>query len=307
MPLSSPLRRMQPIWKLVKATASEWQYNQVSLLAAALAYYTVFSIAPLMVLVIMLVGLVFGESAAQGELVQQLEQVVGPEAAQVIETAIANLREDQSGGTVQFIVSIGFVAFGAMNVFLQIQDSLNKIWHVKPKPMQNLLRFLRKRLLTFAMVLIVAFLLVVSFISNTVMGTLVNVLSEALPDFFPIWRILSFSISLVMLTMLFAAIYTLLPDAKVAWKDALVGATLTTVLFVTGQFLFGQVLSRTEFGSAYGIAGSFVILITWIYYAAHIFFLGAEFTEVYAERLGTPIVPEPHAVAIKKEAEVHQY
>jgi membrane protein len=298
---------VQPIWQLLKATVSEWQFNQVSLLAAALAYHTVFSIAPLMVLVIMLVGLVFGESAAQGELVQQLEQVVGPEAAQVIETAIASLREDQSGDTIQFIVSLGFVAFGAINVFLQIQGALNKIWHVKPRPRQNLFRFLRKRLLTFAMVLVIAFLLVVSFISNTVMGTLVNLLSDALPDFFPVWRLLSFSISLVMLTLLFAAIYTLLPDAKVTWKDALVGSTLTTVLFVIGQFLFGQVLSRTEFGSAYGIAGSFVILITWIYYAAHIFFLGAEFTEVYAERLGTPIVPEPHAVSIKQEAEVHQY
>ncbi|PSB13248.1 YihY/virulence factor BrkB family protein [filamentous cyanobacterium CCP1] len=289
---------IQEVWQLIKATASEWQFNQVSILASSLAYYTVFSIPPLMIIVIMIVGAIFGEAATQGEIVGQIQDVVGEEAAQVIETAIANLREDPRDDRLRFIFSMGFLAFGASGVFAQIQNALDRIWEVKPEPRRHVFHFLRKRLLSFSMVLVIAFLLIVTFIVNTALATLVNVLSGALPGLFYLWRILSFVISLGILTFLFAAIYAILPDARVAWRDALVGATLTTFLFVLGQFLFWQFLNRTEFGSAYGIAGSFVIIITWIYYAAHILFIGAEFTKVYARRHGSPIVPEEYAVPI---------
>ncbi|TVP61302.1 MAG: YihY/virulence factor BrkB family protein [Leptolyngbya sp. LCM1.Bin17] len=294
---SAATKGAKTIWQLIKATAVGWQNSQTSVLAASLAYFTVFSIAPLMTLVIMVVGLVYGESAVEGELVGQLEQIVGSDAAQVMQTAIADLRESQSGGLLGLLFSFGFIAFGAYNVFMQIQYSLNKIWRIRPEPTLHMARFIRKRIVTFVMVFVVVLLVFASFLANTVMSTLVSILSNTLPDAFPVWRITSFTVTLVMLTLIFSLIYTILPDAKVHWRDALVGASLTTWLFMVGQVIFWQLLSRTEFGSAYGVASSFVILITWIYCAAHIFFVGAEFTRVYAERLGNAIIPEPHAVS----------
>ncbi|MCA1991304.1 MAG: YihY/virulence factor BrkB family protein [Coleofasciculus sp. S288] len=291
------------IWKLLKETISEWQFNQVSLLASSLAYYTVFSLAPLVIIVIMIVGAIFGEAAAKGEIVGRIQGVVGEQGAQVIETAIANLREDTTGGTFRLIFSLAFLIFGASGVFAQIQNALDKIWEVKPQPGLHLLHFIRKRLLSFAMVLVIAFLLLVSLVVNTALAALVNFLSEFLPGLGYLWQFLSFFVSLGMVTLLFAAIYAILPDAQVAWRDAFVGAMITAVLFMLGQFLFGLFLSQTEFGSAYGVAGSFVIIITWIYYAAHILFLGAEFTKVYARRHGSPIVPEEYAVSISPNEE----
>jgi membrane protein len=296
------------IWRLLKETISEFQFNQVSLLASSLAYYTVFSLAPLLIITIMIVGAIFGEAAAQGEIVGRIQGVVGEEGAQVIETAIANLREDTNGGLFRFLISLGFLIFGASGVFAQIQNALDKIWEVKPEPGRNIFNFLRKRLLSFAMVLVIAFLLIVSLVANTVLAALIALLSDFLPGLGYVWQLLSFLVSLGMVTLLFAAIYTILPDAHVEWRDAFAGAIITAVLFMLGQFFFGLFLSRTEFGSAYGVAGSLVIIITWAYYAAHILFLGAEFTKVYARRHGSPIVPEEHAVSIssKNQTQAHQ-
>lgn len=285
------------IWRLIKETFSEWQFNQVSLLASSLAYYTVFSLAPLMILVIMIVGAIFGEAAAKGEIVERIQGTVGQEGAQVIETAIANIREDTTGGPFQVIFTIGFLIFGASGVFAQIQNALDKIWEVKPEPGRNIFHFLRKRLLSFAMVLVIAFLLLVSLVANTALAAIIDFLGDFLPEVGYVWQLLSFLVSFGMVTLLFAAIYTILPDAEVQWRDAFVGALITAVLFMLGQYLFGLFLGQTDFGSAYGVAGSFVIVITWIYYTAHILFVGAEFTKVYARRHGSPIVPEEYAVS----------
>jgi membrane protein len=286
------------IWKLLKETISEFQLNQVSLLASSLAYYTVFSLALLMIIVIMIVGTIFGEAAVKGEIVGRIQGVVGQEGAQVIETAIANIQEDTTGGPFRLIISLGFLIFGATGVFAQIQNALDRTWEVKPEPGRNILHFLRKRLLSFAMVLVIAFLLLVSLVINTALAALIGFLSDFLPGLDYVWQLLSFLVSLGMIASLFAAIYTILPDAHVQWRDTFVGAIITALLFMLGQFLFGLFLSQTEFGSAYGVASSFVIIITWTYYAAHILFLGAEFTKVYARRRGSPIVPEEHAVSI---------
>ncbi|MGF1517491.1 MAG: YihY/virulence factor BrkB family protein [Nodosilinea sp.] len=292
----SPHKSAHTGWQLIKSTALAWKNSQTSVLAASLAYFAVFSLAPLLTLVVMIVGLVYGEAAVQGELVGQIEQVVGDEAAQVLETAIASLRESQNGGLFQALVSFGVIIFGIYSLFMQIQYSLNQIWRIRPEPSQDMAKFLRKRVLTGLMVFVVVLLVFASFLFNTTMGTLVNVVGDALPRGFPLWRVAGFGLSLVLLTLVFTLVYTILPDARVHWRDALVGAALTTVLLMTGQLLFWQLLERTEFGSAYGIAGSFVILITWIYFAAHIFFVGAEFTRVYALRLGEAIQPESYAV-----------
>jgi membrane protein len=296
MPSLSLPRTARTGWQLIKTTALEWKKSQTSVLAASLAYFAVFSLAPLLTLVVMIVGLVYGEAAVKGELVGQIEQVVGGDAAQVMETAIASLRESQNGGLFQVLVSVGVIIFGIYSLFMQIQYSLNKIWRIRPEPSQDMTRFLWKRVLTGLMVFVVVLLVFASFLFNTTMSTLVNVTGDALPSGFPLWRIAGFGLSLVLLTLVFTIVYTVLPDAQVHWRDALVGAVLTTVLLLGGQLLFWQLLERTEFGSAYGIGGSFVILITWIYCAAHVFFIGAEFTRVYALRLGEAIRPESYAV-----------
>lgn len=295
------MKQIKRVWQLLKKTISEWQFNQVSLLAASLAYYTVFSLVPLMVIVIMIVGAIYGEASAKDQLVSQIQGIVGTDGAKVIATAIANMREDATGGPFRLIFNLGFFAFGASGVFTQIQNALDKIWEVKPVPGRHLSHFIRKRLLSFAMVLIIAFLLWVSFIANTVLASVVNVLNELTPGRGYWWRILSFFASFGMITVLFAAIYTILPDAKVRWRDALVGAMFTALMFMLGQFFFGLFLGQTNFASAYGVAGSFLIIITWIYYAAHILFLGAEFTKVYAQSHGSPIVPEEYAIHISED------
>ncbi|PPS42278.1 YihY/virulence factor BrkB family protein [Chroococcidiopsis sp. TS-821] len=295
------MKLLRNLWQLLKETISEWQFNQVSLLAASLAYYTVFSIVPLMILVIMMVGAIYGEAAAKQQLVEQIQGVVGPESAEVIATAIANMRQDAAGGPFQLIFNLAFFAFGASGVFAQIQNALDKIWEVKPVPGKHITHFLRKRLVSFAMVLVIAFLLLVSFVANTVLASVVHVLNELTPGRGYWWQILSFVFSFCMITFLFAAMYTVLPDAKVRWRDALVGSIFTTVLFMLGQYFFGLFLSQTNFASAYGVAGSFLIIITWIYYAAHILFLGAEFTKVYAKEHGAPIVPEEYAIPISED------
>ncbi|WP_191756124.1 YihY/virulence factor BrkB family protein [Komarekiella delphini-convector] len=289
---------LRKVWRLFKETFSEWQFNEVSLLASSLAYYTVFSLAPLMVIIITILGAIYGEATAQQQIVDQLQEIVGEEGAQLLATAIANMREDTRGGVLRLIFNFGFFAFGASGVFAQIQYALDKIWEVKPEPRRQIFHFLRKRILTFAMVLVIAFLLFVSYLVSNILVVIVNNLSDLLPGLSYLWQILSFLLSFSILALLFAAIYTILPDAQVAWRSTLVGAAITALLFMVGQFLFGLFLSQIDIGSAYGVAGSFVIVITWIYYAAHILFLGAEFTKVYAKIYGSPIIPEEYAIHI---------
>ncbi|MFB2979278.1 YihY/virulence factor BrkB family protein [Microseira sp. BLCC-F43] len=287
---------LRKIWRLLKETVSEWQFNEVSLLASSLAYYTVFSLAPLLVLVIMIVGAIFGEAAAKDQIVTQLTEMVGEEGAQLIATAIANMRADATGGTFRLLFNLGFLVFGATGVFAQIQDALDRIWQVKPEPRRQIFHFLRKRLLSFAMVLVIAFLLLVSFVGNTILAALVEVLNNITPGSGYLWQVISLVISFGMTTLIFAMIYTILPDAEIAWRDTVVGAIITALLFLVGQFLFGLFLRQTNYGSAYGVAGSFVIVITWVFYAAQILLLGAEFTKVYAKQRGSPIVPSEYAI-----------
>jgi membrane protein len=295
------MRKFRQLWKLIKGTASEWQFNEVSLLASSLAYFTIFSIAPLLIIVIMIVGAIFGEAAVQGELVAQIQDVVGKEGAEFIQTAIVNVREDTGGDPFRLVFSIGFLIFGASGVFAQIQNALDKIWEVKPEPRRHIFHFIRKRLLSFAMVLVIAFLLLVSLVVNTALAILFNTLSDYLPALGYLWQVISTLLSFVIITLVFAAMYTILPDAKVAWRDAFVGATITAILFMIGQYLFSLFLNMTDFGSAYGFAGSVIIVITWIYYTAHILFIGAEFTKVYARQHGAKIVPEEYAVSLSSE------
>ncbi|NDJ17369.1 YihY/virulence factor BrkB family protein [Myxacorys almedinensis] len=288
-------------WRLLKATIEEWQVNDASLLASSLAYVTVFSLAPLMVIVVMVVGAIFGESTAQEQIVAQLAEFMGEEGAQLMATAIENMRAEAEGGPIQLVISLGFLIFGASGVFSQIQHALDRIWEVKPIPERQWLHFLRKRLLSFAMILAVAFLLLVSFVGTTALAAIVEYLNELAPGLGYVWHLLRWILTFTVTTVIFAMMYTILPDAEIEWRNTVIGAVITTILFLLGQALFGLFLNQTDFGSAYGVAGSFIIVITWIYYAAQVLFIGATFTKVFAQQRGVPIVPSDYAVPISHE------
>ncbi len=283
--------------RLLKATVKEWQACDVSLLASALAYSTVFALAPLMILIIMMLGTLFGETTAQEQIVSQLSDWMGEDAAQLLATAIANLRAQTNQGGLQLIISLSFFAFGASSVFAQIQNSLDRIWEVKPTPGRHIFHFLRKRLLSFTMILAIVFLLLVSSVASTALSLVVSALNQWLPDAGFLWQILRWVVSFGAISVVFAAIYTILPDADIHWQDTFIGAMITALLFIVGQALFGVFLNWVDVGSAYGVAGSFLIVITWIFYAAQILFSGAVFTKVYAHQRGVPIVPSDFAIS----------
>jgi Predicted membrane protein len=291
------------IWGLLKITYSQWQRDQASLMAAALAYYTVFSLAPLSIIVIAIAGSVFGEQAAKGELVAQIQDVIGRDGAQLIQTAIENASQlDPSQGPIPTLINIGVLLFGASVVFTQLQKSLNRIWELEVKPGNGIKHFLRKRLLSFSMVLVIAFLLLVSLVISTILVILGNYLRGLVPGFTYLWQVTNFFVSFGIVTLLFAMIFKILPDAKIAWRDVWMGAALTAVLFNIGKSLLGFYLGHTTFASAYGAAGSLVIILTWVFYSAQILFLGAEFTQVYVRKWGKEIIPADHAILVAKSS-----
>jgi membrane protein len=273
-------------------------------MAAALAYYTIFSLAPLLIIVIAIAGSIFGEQAAKGELVMQIQGVIGKDGAQFIQTAIENASKlDPSQGPIPTLINIGFLLSGATVVFGQLQNSLNRIWEVQPKPGNGIKHFFRKRLLSFSMVLVIAFLLLVSLVISTMLTILGNYLRDLVPGFTYMWQVLNFFISFGIVTLLFAMVFKILPDAKIAWKDVWIGAAITAVLFDIGKSLLGFYLGHTSFASAYGAAGSLVIILTWVFYSAQILFLGAEFTQVYVRNYSKEIVPADYAMRVTQNGE----
>lgn len=296
---------IKTIFSLLKETFSEWNKDKASRLAAALAYYTVFSLAPLLVIVIAIAGSVFGEEAARGEIVGQIQGLVGTDGAKFIETAIENANKPTTG-SIASAISLGILLFGASGVFAELQDALNTVWEVQPKPERGLINIIRKRFLSFSMVLGIGFLLLVSLVTSAVLAAVVNYLGSALPGLEFLWQIVNFIISFALTTVLFGLIYKVLPDVKITWNDVLIGAAITSLLFSIGRFLLGQYLGNSSFGSAYGAAGSLVVILAWIYYAAQILFFGAEFTQVYARRYGSQIVPDENAMPMPTEARAEQ-
>lgn len=285
------------LFSLLKETFQEWQNDNASLLASSLAYYTIFSLAPLVILVIAIVGAIFGEEAAKGEIVAQIKGLVGVEGAKVIEDAIANSNQPDTGRWASFI-SVVVLFFGASGVFGQLQDALNTIWNVKVKPGLNVVKLIQKRILSFTAVVGIGFLLLVSLLINAAIAALNHYLSGFLPGGDFLWQFLNFALSFAVVTFLFALMYKFLPDVKITWRDVSVGAVITAFLFTIGKSLLGAYLGSGSFGSTYGAAGSLVVLLVWVYYSAQILFFGAEFTQVYARRYGSQIVPNEYAVNI---------
>jgi membrane protein len=284
------------IFRLLKETALAWTEDKAMSLGAALAYYSVFSATPLLVIAIAIAGVVFGEQAAEGRIVQQIHATVGEPAAQALEALLANAGA-QGTGVIATVVGIVLLLFGASGVFSQLQDSLNTIWKVTPKPGRGLATMVRGRFLAFIMVLIIGFLLLVSLAATATLAALSKWSSAAVGDIH-LYQIINAVISLIFITVLLAMIYKILPDVKIKWKDVWVGAAFTAFLFTIGKNLLGLYLGRSSVTSVYGAAGSVVVILLWVYYSSLIVLFGAEFTRVFANFRGAQILPAENAVAV---------
>ena len=275
---SSPLALLREVY-------DEWRKDNALGLGAALAYYTIFSMAPLLVLVIAIAGLVFGRAAAQGEIVAQITSLVGPAPAQMIQDMIARASGPKAGALAT-LVSLAAMALGASGVFGQLQQAFNQIWDAPP-PRGGFRAQLRRRAATFGMILGVGFLLVVSLVVSAALAAVHELIARHLPIASRILPALNFFVSLAVVTALFAMIYKVLPDVEMSWRDVWLGAVVTALLFTIGKTLLALYLGRAGVASVYGAAGSFVLVLLWIYYSAQILFIGAEFTEVYSRRYGS--------------------
>src|ERR1700730_16206554 len=298
---SPPVRsaRKEVAWFLLKTTATQWIDDKCPQLGAALAYFTVFSLAPLVLVLLAFFGLFFGSEQARDNIVEQLQYLVDPSGIKVIQDIATSASKPQSGflaTTIGIIVGL----FGASGVFGQLQEALNTIWGVKARPGAGLWAFFRARFLSFAMVAGVCFLLLISLTVESVLRGLSNYLQNLLPGGHILALILFLILDLGVVIVLFAMIFRFLPDVKIAWRDVWIGASLTAVLFVIGKFLLGLYLGSGAAGSAYGAASSLITLLLWIYYSAQILLFGAEFTQVYTHAYGSLVKPEDHAVRIKR-------
>lgn len=285
------------LWHLVKEAAADWSHDRAPRLGAALAYYTVFSLVPFLVVVIALIGLVFGEEAAQSAILGQIADLVGEQSAAAIKDMIQRA-DKPSTGLLATALAIVTLLVGASGVFGQLQDALNTVWGVEPKEGRGVWGFIKDRFLSFVAVLGTGFLLLVSLVLSSALAAAGKWFSGWLPLPEAVLQLLNFAVSFAVITGLFALIFKVLPDAQVAWRDVWIGAALTSALFAIGKFALGLYLGKSNVGSAYGAAGSLVLVLLWVYYSAQIMLYGAEFTQVYANRLGERIVPAPDAKVI---------
>lgn len=289
------------VWSLIRGSVRCWLDDEAPRLAASLAYYALLSLAPLVVLTISLAGLRFGEEAAKGEIAREVSTVVGPEAGRAIQSIVANAKAPGSG-TVSTIIGVVVLLFGASGAFGELQAALDVIWAVKPKPGRGLLGILKDRTFSLAMVLCVAFLLLVSLILSAALSAAGRFFQTSLPGGETLWQIVNMLVSVAVTTLLFGLMLKIIPDAKIEWQDVWIGALVTALLFTLGKTLLALYIGKFGATSSFGAAGSLVALVIWVYYSSQVLFLGAEFTKVYACRFGKPIEPSDNAVAIRPEA-----
>ncbi|WP_341645244.1 YihY/virulence factor BrkB family protein [Thauera sp. SDU_THAU2] len=283
---------------VAKTTVRVWLDAQVFVHAAALAFFTVFSVAPVMIVAVSIVGLVLGERAAQGEIVQQLQAAIGVEAATAVQTAVENSRIQHSG-LLPTIAGFGAMIFGATTVFAQMQGALNAIWSVAPRPTRSgIVNYVKTRLLSLTVVLAIGFVLLVSLALSVAMRTVVAFAQDWLPVPGFVLLGVDWAVSLVVITLLFGAIFRVLPDVVLGWRDVWLGALVTALLFVLGRSLIALYLSTTATASSYGAAGSLVLLLMWVNYSSLILLFGAAFTRATVEASGRSIVPRATAVCV---------
>ncbi|MGY2462378.1 YihY/virulence factor BrkB family protein [Vreelandella sulfidaeris] len=288
-------------WNVVQDATSLWLERNAFSYAGSLAFYTLFSLAPTIIIAVTVIGVVMGEEAAQGQIVAQLQGTLGMDAAIAIQEAVAQSRIEESG-LLPTLLGVGALVIGATTVFAQMQFSLNTIWGVTAKPTSNsVLRFIQSRLLSLTVVLSIGFILLVSL----VMGVVLRGMLQAADNLVPYASLLTTSveslISLGVVTLLFATIFKVLPDVMLRWQDVLIGAVVTAVLFTIGRSVIAIYLAYTATASTYGAAGSVVMILLWVYYSSLILLFGAAFTRSLLLRRGRPLIPRNSAVIVKRE------
>ena len=289
---------MRDAWAFLRRILRDFSEDECSVRAAALAYYTIFALPPLLILLTLVVGMFWDPADVQQSLETQFSSLVGQEGGQAIREMIARGEQTGSNGPLATILGIGALLFGSLGAFMQLQGALNRAWEVKPDPKQGgVRRFIAKRILSAGMILAVAFLLIVSLAVSAVLSALGSSMTF-IPE--PALHWADVTVSVAVITVLFAAIFRILPDAEVRWRDVWVGALVTAVLFVIGKFAIGFYLGRSSPGDAFGAAGALAVILVWVYYAGMIVLFGAEFTQAWAERSGARIRPEKGAIKVEQ-------
>lgn len=288
------------IWKILKGAFSGFSDDKVTKLSGSLAYYTIFSMGPLLVLIISLCGIFLGEEAVQGKIYTTLAGFVGADTAAQLQEIIKNA---SIGGKGKIAAIVGGVTLliGATSVFGEIQDSINTIWGLKPKPKRGWVKMLQNRFLSFSVIISLGFILLVSLAVSGIIEGLSTRLQAAYPDVtVVIFYVLNLVITLAVTAFIFAVIFKVLPDAEIRWRDVAIGSVVTALLFMVGKFAIGLYISKSNVGSTYGAAGSLVVVLLWVYYSSFILYFGAEFTKAYAMEYGAPIHPSKYAVTMKE-------
>jgi membrane protein len=285
-------------WGVLKQTANEFVEHKALKLSASLAYYTIFSLAPMLIVIIALCSLFFGREAIEGRVYNELNEFIGKTAALQIQEVIKNTSASRNN-IVATIIGLVTLIVGATGVFSEIQDSINMIWGIKVIPKRGWVKMLANRVLSFSMVISIGFLLMVSLLINAVVAAF----NDRLTHYFPhltlyLFHLVNYLLTFGIITLLFAIIFKVLPDAKIKWKDVTVGAVFTAFLFILGKLAITFYLGKSTLGLAYGAAGSIIIILIWVYYSSIILYFGAEFTQVYARKHGGEIIPSGYAVLI---------
>ena len=286
-------RHPKDYWTMLKETVSDWLEDKAMRLAAAMAFYTMLAIGPLLIIVIKIVSVIFRKDVQRGKAQNYVHDFIGGKAADVLDP-IFKAAVEPGKGVMATIISIAVLLFSASGLFGELQDSLNTIWEVQPRPDRGIMGTIKDRFFSIMLVLGTAFLLMVSLVMTTAVAVIVKWVGGG--GWF--WEAVNFVLSIGIITVLFALMFKYLPDAKIRWRDVRVGAALTGVLFTVGKFALGWYLGKASTTSVYGAAGSLVALLLWVYYSAQILFFGAEFTQVFAQRRGEPIVPSKNAVKV---------
>lgn len=286
---------------LIQQTYKEWNDDDPWRQSAVVAYYAIFSLPALLIIVITIAGSIFGEDAVQGKVSDEISSMVGPDAAQQVEVMLSNAYQ-KSNSTIATIVGVATLLFGATGVFYQLQQSLNNVWDVEPKKDAGIKKLLQDRVSSFGIILVIGFLLLISLLLTTALTALSDYIMQYLPEYLLyVFYVAQFVLSFGIITLLFAMIFKILPDVDMGWRTVWIGAAVTAFLFIIGKFALGIYFGKSDPGSAYGAAGSLILILLWTSYSCLILFFGAEFTQVYARKYGHPIQTSGHS-KLKEDA-----
>jgi len=296
--------RLKVIKEITYKTYDQFLDDKGFKMAAALSYYAAFSLGPLLIICISIAGFIFGEEAVRGELSSQITYLIGKEGAEMVEIIIKGA-SNLTTGFIAGIISLILLVLGSLGVFVELQESLNIIWGVEPKPGRGIWGFIKTRVTSFSMVIATGFLMMISLIINTIIGLLYKLLGEYVNPAFPATEIINLVSSFIIITLLFAFMFKYLPDVIISWRYVWIGAVITSILFSVGKYLIGLYLGNSSYSSTYGAAASFIIIFIWIYYSGIILFLGAEFTQVYRSRYSnSKIEPDADGIIVPKVSEL---